>query len=105
MDKRFWFVIFAVAMAATMAVGGCSKSPEATVALGNVSAVDVTEHVNTALRQEESLKGFDITFVALKGEVRPTGTLDSQARIDEAIKIARSSDGAHSIDDELTIKK
>ena len=105
MDKRFGLVIFAVAMAATMAVGGCSKSPEATLALGNVSDVDVTEHVKTAVRQRESFKGLDITFVTLQGEVRLIGTLDSQARIDEAIRIARSSDGAHSIDDELTIRK
>jgi osmotically-inducible protein OsmY len=31
--------------------------------------------------------------------------LDSQAQIDQAIKIARASDGAHTIHDELTIKK
>ncbi|MCE9661709.1 MAG: BON domain-containing protein [Burkholderiales bacterium] len=99
-------------MAATVAIGGCSKSPEASAtlpaasaAVANVTDTDVTEHVKTALLQNESLKGFDIKVVTLKGDVRLIGVLDNQAQIDEAIKIARASDGAHSIHDELTIRK
>lgn len=65
----------------------------------------MTEHVKTALHQNDSLKGFDINFVTLKGDVRLIGVLDRQAQIDETIKIARASDGAHTIHDELTIKK
>lgn len=112
MNKRSGFLLFAAAMAATMVVGGCNKSPEATATMpassavvGNVSDIDVTQHVKTALHQNESLKGFDITVVTLKGDVRLIGVLDSQAQIDEAIRIARASDGAHTIHDELTIKK
>ena len=111
MNKRTKRSLFAVAMAALAVVGGCSKSPEepatspvASVAIGNVSDIDVTEHVKTALLQNESLKGFDISVVTLKGDVRLIGVLDSQAQIDEAIKIARASDGAHTIHDELTIR-
>lgn len=103
---------FAAALAVTMLVCGCSKSPETTgaapsgsVAASNVSDMDVTEHVKTALHQNESLKGFDISVVTLKGDVRLTGLLDTQAQIDEALKIARTADGAHTIHDELTIKK
>jgi hyperosmotically inducible protein len=112
MNKHSGVFLLAAAMAATMGVGGCSKSPQATAtlpgasaAVGNVSDIDVTEHVKTALRLNESLKGFDINVVTLKGDVRLTGVLDSQAQIDEAIKIARASDGVHTIHDELTIKK
>ena len=112
MNKRNGSLFFAAAMAATIVIGGCSKSPEATAAMpaapatvGNVSDIDVTEHVKTALQQSDSLKGFDINVVTLKGDVRLIGMVDSQAQIDEAIKIARASDGAHTIHDELTIKK
>ena len=112
MNRRTECLLFAAAMAAMAVVGGCSKSVEATAALppasatvGNVSDIDVTEHVKTALHQSESLKGFDINVVTLKGDVRLSGMLDSQAQIDEAIKIARASDGAHAIHDELTIKR
>jgi hyperosmotically inducible periplasmic protein len=112
MNKRSAYLFFAAALLATMLAGGCSKPPEPvvsmpapSVAVGNVSDIDVTEHVKTALLQNDLLKGFDITVVTLKGDVRLTGRLDSQAQIDEAIKIARASDGAHTIHDELTIKK
>ena len=109
MHKRSGFLLFAAAM---VAVGGCSKSPETTAtlpaasaAVGNVSDIDVTEHVKTALHQNDSLKGFDINVVTLNGDVRLTGVLDSQAQIDEAVKIASVSDGAHAVHNELTIKK
>jgi len=58
-----------------------------------------------ALQQNDSLKAFDIGVVTLKGDVRLSGMLDSQAQIDEALRIARAADGAHAVHDELTIKK
>mgnify|MGYP003594514323 CR=1 FL=1 len=76
-----------------------------TGANGNVSDTDVTEHVKTALLQDEALKGFSIEVVTRKGDVRLIGVLDTQAQIDTAIKIARASEGAHTIHDELTIKQ
>ena len=112
MNKHFAFLPFAAALIAVMLAGGCSKPPEPvvsmpapSVAVGNVSDIDVTEHVKTALLQNDSLKGFNIAVVTLKGDVRLTGAVDSQVQIDEAIKIARASEGAHTIHDELTIKK
>ena len=90
----------------------CGKAPEPAVvnppvaaATANVSDIDVTEHVKTALSQNDSLKAFDITVVTLKGDVRLTGVLDTQAQIDEALRIARAAEGGHTIHDELTIKK
>lgn len=95
-----------------VALVACGKAPEPTAAnppassaLANVSDIDVTEHVKTALHQTESLKGFDITVVTLKGDVRLTGVLDSQSQIDDALRIARAAEGSHTIHDELTIKK
>jgi hyperosmotically inducible protein len=43
--------------------------------------------------------------VTLKGDVRLIGVLDNQLQIDEALRIARASEGAHTIHDELTIRK
>lgn len=119
MNKRAAILLGAiVATLATLGLGGCSKPPEPTVAgsaapaapaassaTGNVADIDVKEHVTTALQQSEALKGFDITVVTLKGDVRLIGVLDTQTQIDEAIRIARAADGAHTIHDELTIKK
>jgi hyperosmotically inducible periplasmic protein len=112
MNKHSNYFLFAVALAAMAVVGGCSKTPEVApaapvtaAAVGNVSDIDVTEHVKTALQQNEALKGFDISVETLKGDVRLIGVLDSQAQIDEALKIARASEGAHAIHDELTLRK
>ncbi len=111
MKTRSEALFFVTALAAALVVGGCSKSPEAagsvpTVAAGgNVPDINVTEHVTTALNQNESLKGLDIKVETLKGDVRLMGMVDSQAQIDEAIRIARASEGAHTVHNELTIKK
>ncbi len=112
MDKHTERLFLVVAFAGAMVVGGCNKSqqallrvPAASSASGNVEDIDVTEHVKKALQRDDALKGFDISVVTLKGDVRLTGVLNSQSQIDEAIKIARAAEGAHTIHDELTIKK
>jgi hyperosmotically inducible periplasmic protein len=97
----------ATAAAVTAATTPASElgTPAAThSATANVSDVDVTEHVMTALNQAALLQGIDITVVVSKGDVRLTGQVANQAQIDEALKIARAADGAHTIHDELTIK-
>jgi len=93
-------------LVANLAATGCSpSSPEpAATASAHVSDMDVTEHVKTALHQDEALKGFDITVITLKGDVRLIGKLNTQAQIDAAVNIARAADGAHSIHDELTLQ-
>jgi hyperosmotically inducible periplasmic protein len=112
MNKYTGALTCAALLAATMFSSGCSEQPEPlaptsapTGSAANVSDMDVTEHVMTALRQSEVLKGVDINVVTLKGDVRLIGVLDNQAQVDEAVKIARASDGTHAIHDELTIKK
>jgi uncharacterized lipoprotein YajG len=106
------------AVAAALALVACEKPTDplsvvppaasapavATGAPVQVTDIDVTENVKTALLRSEVLQGVDISVVTLKGDVRLTGALDSQAQIDEALRIARASDGAHSIHDELTLR-
>jgi hyperosmotically inducible protein len=112
MNTRHALLFVTAALAAFTLVAGCNKSADTLPAAAaasqsgvNVTDIDVSEHVKTALRQSESLKGFNIIVVTLKGDVRLTGVVNSQAQIDEAIKLARAADGAHSVHDELTLKK
>lgn len=102
----------AALLAATMVAGGCIKPPEVAAtasapaaSAANVSDIDVTEHVKTALHQSELPKSFNITVATTNGDVRLNAVLDNQAQVDEAIRIARASEGTHAIHDELTIKK
>jgi len=103
-------LVIAATAAMTILLSGCGKAPEATApatatAAGNVADIDVTTNVKTALLQDAALKGFDISVVTLKGDVRLIGVLDNQAQVDTAIKLARAAEGAHTIHDELTVKK
>jgi osmotically-inducible protein OsmY len=85
---------------ALLVLPGCTKPP----VTPQVSDIDVTEHVKTALQQDDVLKAFNIAVVTQKGDVRLTGVLDNQAQVDAALKLARAAEGAHSIHDELTLK-
>ncbi len=114
--KKFFLIPLIVApMLGIVLVAGCSKLPEPATStapmpespgpVGSIPDVDVTEHVNMALKQSDLLKSASISVVTLKGDVRLIGVLDTQAQIDEAILIARGADGTHTVHDELTLKK
>lgn len=112
MKNRTALLYVAAIFAASSLLGGCDKStnltptlPTASASAGNIADIDVTENVKTALVQSESLKRFDISVVTLKGDVRLIGVVDNQTQIDEAVKIASNSKGAHTIHNELSIKK
>jgi hypothetical protein len=114
MKKHPTELLAAIAIASSLLTVACNKlpqpttttapMPEAPMATGSIPDVDVTEHVKMALVQSELLKGSDITVATTKGDVRLTGTVKSQAQLDEAVKIARGADGAHAVHDELTVK-
>lgn len=104
MNKRSKSFAFALITAALVLSVGCSEAPEPSASLDHVTDIEVSEHVKTALLGDELLKEFDITVVTLNGDVRLIGVLESQAQIDEAIRIAREAEGSHTVHDELTIK-
>ncbi len=112
MNKHLRTHFWSVAVVALALMAGCAKTPEAggvaqpgTSNAANVADGEVTTHVKTALLQDAALKGFDINVIALKGDVRLIGVVDTQSQVDAAIKLARGADGVHSIHDELTLKK
>jgi len=95
-------------MATAVLLGACGRPPEPAAAhaatAGKVPDLAVSEQVQSALRQSESLKNFDIAVLTSKGDVLLRGTLDSQPQIDEAISIARAATGAHTVHNHLAIK-
>lgn len=105
MNKSTGSILFIISLSTILAGAGCSKSPPPVAQVAHVTDEEVTDHVKTSLHLNNLTKGYYITVVTLKGDVRLTGELDNQAQIDEAIKIAQTSDGAHTIHNELTIKK
>ena len=96
----------------TMLLSACNQAenPDATYppsvsAAANVSDVDITTHVKSALNSEPDLAGLDITVVTTKGDTRIMGVVPSQAQIDTAVRAARASEGAHTIHNELVVKR
>lgn len=86
---------------ALVLLAGCN--PPST-AVREVSDIDVTEHVKTALQRDADLQRFNIQVVTQKGDVRLTAVLETQAQVDAALRIARAAEGVHTLHDELTVK-
>ncbi|MDD2934113.1 MAG: BON domain-containing protein [Methylotenera sp.] len=91
---------------------GCNKPQETTSTTASASMINaevsdnqVTTNVKTALLLDEKIKDFDIAVVALKGDVRLSGVVDSQDQIDYVTKLVRNVAGVHSIHDELQINQ
>lgn len=99
-------------LVAMLMLAGCNKPQDSTgttkadsTISADIKDVEVTGKVKTALLLDESIKGFDITVVTTKGDVRLTGVVDTQAQLDQIDKMVRNIEGVHSIHDELSIKK
>lgn len=93
-------------------ITGCNKPQESavdfkTAQLTRVEVKDseVTENVKKALFLDEKTNGFNIVVRTLKGDVRLTGFVDNQSQIDYMRKLVSSTEGVHTIHDELSIKK
>ena len=95
-----------LAIAAVLSFSACSFTAKQPANISaHISDMEVTTKVKTTLQSDNELKPFNIAVVTTKGDVRLTGTVETQAQIDRATQIARSMDGAHTLHDELTIKE
>jgi hyperosmotically inducible periplasmic protein len=65
----------------------------------------VSADVKSGLQLNDTVKALDIQVVTLQGDVRLVGTVDNQAQADEAVKVARATSGARTVQDELEIRK
>ena len=80
--------------------------PSATTPLG--AAVDdtaLTAKVKTALLDDATMKGLPVKVETVQGDVRLSGFVESQAQIDQALKIAKAVEGVKSVKSELSLKK
>jgi hyperosmotically inducible periplasmic protein len=109
-SPSFWGGCLAVVVALGL-LGACNPTPpqptsaaDVATAPGNVSDLDVTTAVKTALQRDDALKAFDIQVITTKGDVRLTGSVQTQAQISNAIAVAREAPGVHAVHDELTLK-
>ena len=64
----------------------------------------ITTKVKSLLAEDDFLKSFKISVKTVKGNVRLSGSVDSQKAIDKAGEIARSVKGVKSVKNNLTVK-
>ncbi|EAZ97832.1 BON domain-containing protein [Marinobacter sp. ELB17] len=102
---------FSIALFSLLLLTACNKPPGNFEGIQqnisnavNVADADVTKNVKIALDGDIAINGFDISVTTRKGDVRLVGVVDTQTQIDAVIKLARGADGAHTINNELTIK-
>jgi hyperosmotically inducible periplasmic protein len=64
----------------------------------------ITAKVKAALLADTEVKGLDIKVETNQGNVSLSGTVNSQAQIDNALRITRNIDGVKNVDNKMTVK-
>jgi len=100
------------ALAVTRSVAGVTEIENAVTLKGasttlgtKIDDTTVTTRVKTALLADTDIKSFDISVLTFNGEVQLTGFVNNQGQIDQATAIARATEGASSVKNELMIKQ
>ncbi|MBA4341775.1 MAG: transporter [Methylibium sp.] len=100
------------ALAAARSVTGVTAVENGVSLKGSASTVGtkiddatVTGRVKAALLTDPDVKSFDISVLTYKGEVQLTGFVDNPGQIEQAAKIARATEGASSVKNELMTKR
>lgn len=100
------------ALAVARSVSGVSEVENSVTLKGTpgtmgtkIDDASVTGRVKTALLADPAIKSFDISVLTYKGEVQLTGFVNNQGQIDLADRIARGTEGASGVKNELTIKQ
>lgn len=68
-----------------------------------ISDKGITKKVEMAFKKDAVLNEFDLSVVTTDGEVKLTGTLDTQKQIDKAIKLAKEVIGTKEVVNELVL--
>jgi len=115
----------ALAGAVSILIGGCGNREEAVPAPAASTTVPtastgtpptgtsvgteiddsvVTARVKTALLADHDAKSFEIKVETRKGQVQLSGFVDTQARIDNAVALARSVEGVQGVENGMSLK-
>lgn len=90
--------------AARAPVGSTATPPVSTTVGTEIDDSVVTARVKSALLADHDVKSFDIKVETRKGQVQLSGFVDTQARIDNAIALARTVEGVKGVENGMTLK-
>jgi len=81
-----------------------TPAPATTTVGTEIDDTVVTSRVKSALMADQETKGFDIKVETRKGVVQLSGFVDGRFQADRAIMVARATEGAKKVEDNMTIK-
>lgn len=102
--------VLILSLAGALLISGCGKKeegpkPEAKTTVGTqIDDSTITTKVKSALLADPDIKSFDIKVETNKGVVQLSGFVDSQARVDRAVAIAKGVEGVKSVENRLSVK-
>ena len=91
-------LLLAVVLVAPLATAACGKTVGETI-----DDTTITTRVKTAMLNDEKVGGLRIDVDTFKGVVTLSGRVKSQAEKDQAIAIARRTDGVVDVKDALQV--
>lgn len=65
----------------------------------------ITTKIKSSLLSDSTVKSSDITVVTREGNVQLSGFVNSEAQIQRALEIAKSTDGVKAVENKMSIKK
>jgi osmotically-inducible protein OsmY len=95
----------AAALAASIAVSGCSVMRGQSTPGEYVDDVAITSKVKAELLDNDRVDGLDVNVDSTNGRVTLRGWASSDAEIKSAGEIARQVDGVKSVDNQIQVKR
>ena len=72
---------------------------------GKIDDSIITTRIKSALLTDSTVKSSDIGVLTREGDVQLSGFVNSEAQIQRALEIARSTDGVKAVENRMSIKK
>ena len=72
---------------------------------GKIDDSIITTRIKSALLTDSAVKSSDIGVLTREGDVQLSGFVNSEAQIQRALEIARSTDGVKAVENRMSIKK
>ncbi len=94
----------AVILVGTLALAACASTARTEGTGEYVDDTVVTTKVKTAVLNDPMLKSAEINVETFKGRVQLSGFVNSQADINQAVKVARGVEGVTSVTNDMKLK-
>ncbi|MEO8123766.1 MAG: BON domain-containing protein [Burkholderiales bacterium] len=87
-----------------LVLGACAATRTSEGTGGYIDDTVITTKVKAAVLDDASLKSAEINVETFKGVVQLSGFVNSQADINQAVKVARAVDGVKSVTNSMKLK-